>query len=152
VEAGAGWSPVEGLLTRVAYTYTDARFDEYAVEGTEYDGNRIPGVAPHRVEAGVSYEAPRGFFAALDARYASEVPVNDENEDFSPAYTVVDLRAGVEGLRAGGVRVAPFVGIRNLFDEHYNTSVTVNAWGGRYYEPGPGRTLYVGARVGLGME
>jgi iron complex outermembrane receptor protein len=29
-------------------------------------------------------------------------------------------------------------------DENYNGSVSVNAVGGRFFEPGPGRTFHVG--------
>jgi iron complex outermembrane receptor protein len=40
--------------------------------------------------------------------------------------------------------------VGNLLDRAYNTSVVINAFGGRYYEPGPGRTFYAGARLTLG--
>jgi hypothetical protein len=36
-----------------------------------------------------------------------------------------------------------------VLDARYNASVTVNAFGGRYYEPGPGRTVYLGLAVDL---
>jgi iron complex outermembrane receptor protein len=47
----------------------------------------------------------------------------------------------------GDAMVAPFVGIANVFDETYVASVVPNAFGGRYYEPGPGRTFQVGVGV-----
>jgi hypothetical protein len=31
-----------------------------------------------------------------------------------------------------------------VFGRTYNASVVVNAAGGRYFEPGPGRTFFVG--------
>ena len=45
------------------------------------------------------------------------------------------------------MRVGPtslFGGIGNLFDEVYDTSVSINAFGGRYFDPAAGRTFYVG--------
>ena len=51
----AGWEvTVEGrpdpaIWLRVAYTRVDARFDSYTLDGKDYSGNRIPGLAPHRV-------------------------------------------------------------------------------------------------------
>jgi iron complex outermembrane recepter protein len=45
------------------------------------------------------------------------------------------------------VEAAPFLGVTNLFDEEYNTSVVINAFGQRYFEPGPGRALYGGLTV-----
>lgn len=149
-EAGASWVLFDGVRTRLGYAYTDARFDEYSVEGIAYDGNEIPGITPHRLEVGLSYETRRGWFAALDSRYLSDMAVNDANEDFSPAYFVMDLRAGVDDLRIGTTSVSAFAGVSNLLNEQYNTSVVVNAFGGRYFEPGPGRALYVGATLSLG--
>jgi len=40
--------------------------------------------------------------------------------------------------------VKPFAGVTNLFDWLYNSSVTVNAFGRRYFEPGAGRSIYLG--------
>jgi iron complex outermembrane receptor protein len=51
----------------------------------------------------------------------------------------------------GRISLSPFAGVMNLLDRAYNTSVTVNAFGRRYYEPGPGRTGYAGVRLSLGM-
>jgi iron complex outermembrane receptor protein len=62
---------------------------------------------------------------------------------------VADLRIGASDLRLGRVAVAPFLGVSNIFDTRYNTSVVVNAFGGRFYEPGPGRALYAGVEVRL---
>ncbi|MBD0319343.1 MAG: TonB-dependent receptor, partial [Gemmatimonadetes bacterium] len=70
----------------------------------------------------------------------------------SPAYSLVDVRAGWEGVRVGGARVTPSFGIQNLLDERYNASVVINAFGRRFYEPGPGRSLYTGVSLALGGD
>jgi len=44
--------------------------------------------------------------------------------------------------------VAPFVAVQNLFNRTYVGSVVVNAVAGRYYEPAPGRNVYVGISLG----
>ncbi len=40
-----------GADVRVAYTYVDARFDDYATDSDDYSGNRVPGLSPHRLDA-----------------------------------------------------------------------------------------------------
>jgi iron complex outermembrane receptor protein len=152
VETAATYAPFEQLVARATYTFTDARFDEYAVAGTEYDGNQVPGVVPHRAELGLTYQARSRWFVGLEARYASETPVDDANSAFSGSYTVVDLRAGLGGLRLGSVTVAPFVGASNVLDTEYNTAISINAFGRRFYEPGPGRMWYVGVNAAVGRE
>ncbi|MDQ3308584.1 MAG: TonB-dependent receptor, partial [Gemmatimonadota bacterium] len=146
-EAGVALTPLPRVRSQLAYTHTSARYREYTVGGNEYRGNRIPGVAPHRLDALLSLGFWRGGYLELDGRYASDTAVNDTNTATSPAYFVSDARIGASNLRLGRVVVAPFLGVSNLFDTRYNTSVVVNAFGGRFYEPGPGRALYAGARV-----
>jgi iron complex outermembrane receptor protein len=60
---------------------------------------------------------------------------------------VTDLRVGARGLRFGGVEIEPVAGASNLFGVDYNSSVVVNAFGRRYYEPAPGRALHLSLRV-----
>lgn len=153
VEAAAVLAPRPGWTARGAYTWTDARFTRYVVGGRDLSGNRIPGVAPHRLELSLLAAPERGLLAGLDLRRVSATPVADADAAgrlASPAYTVVDARVGWEGLRAGTATLAPFLGAGNLLDRAHVTAVTVNAFGGRYYEPGPGRSLYAGVRVELG--
>jgi len=42
------------------------------------------------------------------------------------------------------------VAVSNVFDVTYNSSVVVNAFGARYFEPGPGRTFSLGMGVTFG--
>ena len=50
----------------------------------------------------------------------------------------------------GSVRVRPFVGFNNVFNRSYVGSVVINAARGRYYEPAPGRNMYLGFSLGAG--
>lgn len=152
VEAGLAVAPLRELLLRATYTYTDARFDVYRTENASFDGNRVPGIAPHRAELILSYMMPSGWFADAEGRYTSRIQANDANTASSPSYTLVDLRAGLEEVRIGRTLVSPFAGITNLFDETYNTSVAINAFGRRFFEPGPGRTFYAGLNLGIGWR
>ena len=128
---------------RLTYTYTSAEFLEYLVDGVDLAGNRIPGQAPHRLEGVVRGEHGRGF-AELRLLYMDEIPANDANTAASEAYGLVDLRAGLREMDLGRLVVSPFVGVTNLLDEAYVASVVVNAFGGRFFEPGPSRSFYVG--------
>ncbi len=46
----------------------------------------------------------------------------------------------------------PFAGVHNLFDRDYVASIAPNGFGGRVFEPGPGRTVWVGVEVGYGIS
>ena len=135
---------------RTSFTHTDARFDDYVVTSggttTVYDGNRVPGVAMNRADATLSFQ-PRRFFIDWDTRASSSIPVNDANTERSPSYVIHGIRAGARDIPAAGLRLAPHIGVMNLFDAEYNTSVVVNAFGGRFYEPGPPRSVYGGVVI-----
>lgn len=152
VEAAAEgtWRAVS---VRAAYTWTDARFDRYVVGRDTLDGNRVPGVAPHRLDVAVAWTPVPGWTAGVDLRAASETPVDDRDRDgalAAPGHAVADVRVEWAGARTGGVRWAPFAGVTNVTDRDWVAAVTVNAFGRRYYEPGPGRALYAGVRVAAG--
>lgn len=138
------------LSLRASFTHTDARFDEYAVTSggttTVFNDNRVPGVAMNRADATLSFQ-PRNVFIDWETRASSSIPVNDANTESSPSYVIHGVRLGAREIGAGTVRFAPHIGIMNLFDADYDTSVVVNAFGGRFYEPGPPRSIYGGVEI-----
>jgi iron complex outermembrane receptor protein len=147
VETAASLVLPANLSVRASYTYTDALFERYSVTtGTTtvtYDGNQVPGVARNRADAMLSFQ-PARLFIDFETRASSAIPVNDANTERSGSYVIHSLRAGLRDLRLGEVQFGPHVGVLNLFDRAHNTSVVINAFGGRFYEPGPPRSMYAG--------
>lgn len=143
VELAVGWMPVDATTVRL--TYTGSRF---VFEDAELEGNLLPGVPEHRLF--LSLEGRRaGLWARLDGEIVSEYFVNDENTAVNEGYAVADLFLGHSGLSTAGVRIEPFVTLRNVFDTRYNASVVVNAAGSRFFEPAPGRAVLAGLQVTL---
>jgi iron complex outermembrane receptor protein len=144
----------DGLRIRGAYTFTDARFREFELQGVSMGGNRLPGVTRHRLEAVPrwdvsSREGRPGGFLELRLLYNGDLPVDDANSDFAAPFALVDLRGEVQSWRLGKRELSFLGGVTNLLDRSYSTAVSVNAFGGRYFEPGPGRSFYLGIRAGL---
>ena len=139
LEALLSWFPTDWLTLNT--TFWTARYEFNDSES--FAGNHIPGVPSRRL-----FSEGRFRFKAIWFKLSVEsVPayfVDSANENENPAYSVVDFRLGHPGLQAGRVLIQPFAGIGNLFDEAYNGSVVINAFGGRYYEPAPGRTVQAG--------
>ena len=158
------WTRAHELVTvQGSYSYTNAEFDEYTLSsGEDLTGKKVPGQAPHQLQASVRV-GPRSWYLDLGVEYTGEVPVNDINcldsiatspcaadrSGFTEAYTLFGARIGGNALQLGPVEITPFAGVQNLTDETYIASVTVNAFGSRYYEPGPGRTFYVGGSLAV---
>lgn len=147
IEAMVQWTPTSRVSTRLAYTYQDFEFVRFVAPEGDFSGNREPGVPPHQFFAGATYDAPFGLFSAVELRAIDAYPVNSTNSISNWAYQVVNLRFGFN-RRWNGVGVRPFIGIDNLFDERYNASTITNSVGNRFFEPAPGREVYVGITIG----
>ncbi len=135
-----------------AYSYSDFRFDEYAVTTgavTErYDDNRIPGIPLHQVQASVTWRWSELFLTA-EGIGSSRVLVDDANSSGAAGWGIANVRLGGR-VPIGGTTLVPVVGVHNLFDRRYVGSVVINAAAGRYYEPAPERTLSVGVSLTTG--
>jgi iron complex outermembrane receptor protein len=145
------WVPDASFDARFAYTYQDFVFEEFDTGTQDFAGQIEPGTVPHRVFAGFNYAAPFGLRSGATFRWVDDYPLNNANTVYNWAATVVDLRFGFD-TRWRDVDVRPFVGIDNVFDERYNSSAVTNAVGGRYFEPSPGREIYVGLTIGAGIR
>ena len=126
-------------------TWLQYVYDDFIQSGTSFNGNRVPGVAPVTVNAYASLQ-PKWGLAAIELMHAGKVAVNNANTAWADAYDIVNARLAWRPSIA--LAVEPVVGVDNIFDRTWASNVVVNAAGGRYYEPGPGRTFYVGLRMG----
>jgi iron complex outermembrane recepter protein len=106
----------------------------------------VPGLPRHLWFFELSYRHHSGFYTSGDVRYAGSFYADDENTLKNESYTVVNARLGL-ARHTGRWTLEPFAGADNLLDETYNANVRINAAGGRYFEPAPGRTFFGGIRI-----
>lgn len=142
VEASLDWQLAEHWRLVAAWIWSDFRFRE-----AEYAGNALPGVPRQRLFGELHYS--RDFWYAslsLDAR--SHSYAEDASQVRVPGNARVNLRLGWR-LERGDQYLEPYLGVDNLFDRDYFDNLRLNDANGRYFEPGPGRTLLAGIRVGF---
>jgi iron complex outermembrane receptor protein len=138
------------LRLAASYTWNDFVFVDDGLDNADFEGNELPGVPPHRLFARLSW-SPSSWFLDLEGEHASAYYAADSNVATSknPAATVFDVRFGGT-QRLGNYSMRPFVGINNLTDERYFSSVVINAAGARYFETAPGRNFYFGLGIAMG--
>jgi iron complex outermembrane receptor protein len=56
---------------------------------------------------------------------------------------------GGKSISLGSIDLDFFAGINNLFNTRYFDNIRLNAFGGRYYEPAPGRNVFFGLGADL---
>lgn len=153
VEFGADLALVPGLNLAANWTYSDFIYTDYRVVTSArtfiLDGRALPGVPRHWLHLTLQARpalAP-GAWVDVQQTHSSGYLVDDTLDVRTKRWRVTNVRMGWDGS-VGGVRLSPFVGFNNVFNFHYVGSVVINAARGRYYEPAPGRNMYVGFSLG----
>lgn len=143
-EWGSGPFTVTG-----AYTYMLARYQDCAACAASGipAGNLMPGLP--RQQAFVKIDWAPGWgqsLFTLEAQHTGSVEVNDLNSERAEGHTlfnaVVQFRQDL-----GPWTLREFVRVDNLTDRRYVGSVIVNAGFNRFYEPGPGRSVFAGVEL-----
>jgi iron complex outermembrane receptor protein len=143
-------SLAERLNARLALTALDARYStEFETRSggapvTVPAGNRLPGVPELSANLAIGWEPRDGLKLGAEIDHRGKVYVEDLNQaPPAPARTLVNLHLAAE-QRHGNWTFNQLLRVDNLFDTDHVGSVIVGSAGGRYYEPGPGRSWYAG--------
>jgi len=153
-----GWVQklTHGFEAALSYTHLNARFTQAftTVTGTPSvvvnvaAGSQLPGIARDNFFGELIWRhSSTGFHAGVEVRHSSKVWVNDQNSEFSGAYTVFNLRTGLQ-QRGKGWKLTEYLRVDNVGNKGYIGSVIVAEANNRYYEPAPKR----GAMVGVNAE
>lgn len=142
-------SPAAGLRLWASYAYNRFRFGSYeSATGQQYGGNQLTGTAPHTLSAGLDFSQALGFYLSPTVSHQAALPLNDANTDYAAGYWVFGSRAGWRRTLAGRLNLDVYGGVENAGDRHYSLGNDLNAFGGRSFQPAPGRNYYGGALVG----
>lgn len=147
LELGLSLEVIDGLKLTVAYTLLNFKFKDFETEEGNFDGKRVPGIPPNQLYAEIFYKNPYGFYGGVELFYVDSFFVNDSNTEKNGNYVVSNLRIGYQKRVFRHWEISPFLGLNNVFDEKYNSSVRVNAAEGRFFEPAPGFNMYGGASL-----
>ncbi len=155
VEVGADLSVVPGMSMGATWTYSDFRFRNYSFTDTAgthvLDGRPLAGIPDNWLHLTVRAQpaAFTGVWAEVEPTYSSGYLVSDVANTRTSPWWSTNVRAGWDG-EAGNMRLAPFIGVNNAFNHQYVSSVVINAARVRFYEPAPGRNVYLGMSIGVG--
>jgi iron complex outermembrane recepter protein len=154
MELSADLAVTPGVSLNAAWTYSDYRYRRYTFTDTiphVLDGRALPGIPKHWLNlfARLQPATFRGAWGEVQQTYSSGYLVSDTGSTTTAPWWATNVRVGWDG-KAGGMRLAPFVGVNNVFNHRYIGSVVINAARGRFYEPAPSRNIYVGLSVGAG--
>lgn len=144
LETAVSWQTDSGFGIDASFTWSDFEFDSFIDDnGNDFSGNQLPGLPKQFGYLGFSYATDNGFSGVLETVYSGDLYANNANSTEVSSYIVANLRFNID-IQSGKWLFRTYAGINNLFDESYNNNIRINAFGGRYFEPAPGRHVYVG--------
>lgn len=131
--------PLSYLQLILMYNYINAEFT-----GGNFDGNTIPGVSPHRGTLQTWLIQGNHRFGA-DVEWVSSTFTNSANTAENDSYIITNARWLYSGISVrSNIRVKPFASVSNIFNTRYNSSIAINAFGSRFFEPGSDRAFQAG--------
>jgi iron complex outermembrane receptor protein len=149
---------IVSLRPFVALTYADFKFKDYKTLNAQnqvvasYDGNKLTGVAPWVINAGIDLESKNGLYFYGNYFYSDRLPLNDANSAYNSAYEVLNAKIGYRKQLAKRFEVNAYAGLDNLLNKSYSSIVSLNAVGygtaqPTYFNPSPKRNGYAGLNI-----
>jgi len=149
---------ITNLRPFASATYSDFKFKDYQTLNAQgevtanYNGNRLTGIAPWMINAGVDIETRNGIYLYGNYFYSDRLPLNDANSAFNEAYQVFNAKIGYKRQFISCFEINVYAGLDNITNEKYSSIVSLNAagFGGAqpaYYSPSPKRNSYAGLNL-----
>ncbi len=125
-----------------SYTFFNFEYDEYVANDENLAGFNLPGIPKHHAVLTLLTSPIESLELSVPIDYVGSLWVDDQNETEIDRYLEVSfsVRYSVSFTK---ISFTPSFGVRNLLDQQYFDNVRINAFGGRYYEPAPGRNYYI---------
>ena len=125
---------LQASMTQAQYRFT---------ENDTSEGNTLPGIPNSQFFLQVGYTSLQNWQFQLTGEHIGSLYADTDNAVQIEAFQKVRLQGG-KTIALGDLELNLFAGINNLFDVRYFDNIRLNAFGGRYYEPAPGRNAFFG--------
>lgn len=147
VETGLGAYLAKGFYSYLNYAFSHFEIIDNQAVAPQKRERKMPGIPQHRGYLEVRYFRNQGFFATLQSHLTGSLYADDANKVKTDRYILANLRMGYRRL-FDKWWLEPFAGLNNLTGTDYFSNVRINAFGGRYFEPGASRNFYIGVKTG----
>lgn len=144
LELALGWNPFANMQVSANYTLARFAYLAYSTPAGDVAGRQLPGLPQHWGLLELRYQPRQGLFAQTQWRYTGRYFADDANARAVGSFLLWNARLGYRRQVAMG-ELEVFCGSDNLTGAVYFNNIRLNAGGGRYFEPGAGRTVFGGA-------
>ena len=131
-----------------SYSLGDYVFKEFIENNFNYKGNKIPGIPNDILTLSIEHKTKNKLFFNLNFKNVGTIYADNSNTIKIDDFSTFNFKIGKEFKLSRSI-VYPYLIISNVFDKEYFDNIRINAFGGRYYEPAPKRTIFGGIRITL---
>jgi len=128
---------VQFSLTQAQYQFS---------ESETLNGNALPGIPNSQLFLQLGYTTVSKWSFQLTGEHIGTFYADNANAVQIEAFQKVRLQGG-KTVSLANLEMNLFGGVNNLFDVRYFDNIRLNAFGKRYYEPAPGRNVFLGLQV-----
>ncbi|MFL2603703.1 MAG: TonB-dependent receptor family protein [Flavobacteriaceae bacterium] len=108
----------------------------------------LPGVPGSQIYLQVGYFTENNWRIQLTGEHAGSFFANNSNTVQIDSFQKIRVQAA-KSFRVNKMKISLSGGINNLLNVRYFDNIRLNAFGGRFYEPAPGRNAYFGINIGI---
>ena len=134
------------LKVEQSVTMNNFKFTEYTIAGNNFDGKKLTGVPNEVIGLNIDAAYLHGFYSTLNFNYIGKLPLNDGNTAIAEEYRIWRLKTGLK-KQIKHKQCDFFILVDNIGNEKYSLGNDLNAFGSRYYNCAPGRTVAAGVSI-----
>ncbi len=141
IEAMVSVKPVEWLLLKGGYTFTDSK-----VKSGSFAGNAIPNVPKHKASADIVASLAKGLTLSVNALYVGERPfISDFASDYDDQKSFILINSK---LKYQWRNILVFMDINNITNKEYSEYGVIGGFPlEKSYYPSPKRNFLIGMAV-----
>ena len=144
----AGFYTLNRTVISSSYSLGDYVFKEFFENKFNYKGNKIPGIPNDIFTLSIEHKTINELSLNLNFKNIGALYANNSNTIKVDEFNTFNFKIGKE-IKLSRSIIYPYLIISNVFDNEYFDNIRINAFGGRYYEPAPKRTIFGGIRITL---
>ena len=142
----AGLLKLNNTILSSSYSSGDYYFKDFSENSNDYSGNKIPGIPKNIFTLSLEHRTKNNVFLNFNFKNIGEIYADNSNVTKIDKFNTLNFKMGKEYEVSKSV-IYPYLIINNIFQSEYFDNIRINAFGGRYYEPAPKRTIFGGIRV-----
>ena len=135
LELSSNWKISPTLALEQSHTWQNFRFA---------NGNFLTGTTPYQQATTLFWRHPSGLSWMQNFQFVDYQFLNDSNAEKMGSYRLWNTKISYERKKW-----TLWAAVDNVGDERYSSGPDLNATGGRFYNPSPGRNFHVGLQLNL---